>query len=318
MFLEADRMKNISFSDEAFEKEHKVIIEERLSRYENNPKALFSERLRRILWGVHPYGEPVIGYSDEIKAIEKKDVMTFYKNWYTPNNAILVVAGDVKPKKVFSLANKYFGKIPATKLPKRTDVNTSPEYINAKIKTKSELVKQPILKKIFVTPSIMIDNDRLAYPLEILNEILGSDMTSKLYQSLVIEQKKTVSISSWYNGKRLGNGTFSIYASPSNGVSLEELDKAIDLEINKIFEQKISKKEVEKAKKRLSYGLVYLKDEPSTAARILGSNLALGYPLEEIETWEEKINQVSTKDVNKAFDYLINKASNIVGYLSKD
>jgi zinc protease len=316
MLLEADRMKDILLSDKAFEKEHKVIVEERLSRYENNPKALFGEKMNGILWGKNPYGKPVIGFMDEIKAISKDDVLRFHKKWYAPNNAILVVAGDVDPTEVKNLAEKYFGHIPAVDLPARGDVNIEPLDINARISMRHEQVKQPFLKRSYIAPSIMVDSERMSFAIDVLSEILGGSTTSRLYRSLVIKQKIAVSAGSWYNANNLGKGTFSIYASPSENVDLADLEKAVDDEIEKLMREKITTQELEKAKKRLWYGLAYLRDNTETIAEILGRYAVIGYPIKELETWDEKIKSVTLEDVMKAANHLFLNAVHITGTLS--
>lgn len=312
MEMEADRMMNLVLDEEGFNAERKVVIEERLSRYDNNPSALFSERLREMLWHTHPYGKPVIGFMKDIINLDLNDVIDFHNRWYAPNNAVLVVAGDITAEQLKPLAEKYYGIIPARKLPKRDRIGKLSLPIKARIEMKHKQVRQPSLVRYYIAPSYNTAKDGQAYALQILSEILGGDNTSKLYRSLVVKQKVAVSAGSWYNPNSASYGTFGIYASPQVGENIKPMENALHDELKKFL---VTEKDVEKAKKRLCAGLVYLKDKASSGANILGKSLAVGLTLNDVESWAMRIEKVTPEDVMKAAHNIFENASSVTGIL---
>ncbi len=316
MFLAANRMKQVQITPKVFAKEKKVVLEERLSRYDNNPAAIFNEKLKAKLWQDLPYGRPIIGFKDEIENLSIEDVKDFYNSFYAPNNAIIVVSGDTTLAKVTKYAKEFFGKIPKSeKLPQRNWSDKKPKIQKSnKIVMQDERIKEPRLMKIYAVPSFNKDKSGKAYSLEVLNEILGSSLSSRLYKSLVMDKGKALSAYSFYSGSSFGYGTFGFYCIPKEGVSLNILQKLIEDEVQKIAKGDITDKEVLEAKQKITNQLEYLKDNPLELSNTFGALLSVGLTAEDIKKYPERIKAVTRQDIIKAAG-LLNGAPCAVGYL---
>ncbi len=229
MRMEADRMRNLRFSDETFASERDVIVEERRQRIDNNPGAVLGERMRAMLFPHHPYGTPVIGWLHEIESLNRETAFAFYQTWYAPNNAILVVAGDIDAAELRPLAERTYGRLrPTRDLPRRTWVVDPPNVGPMRVVHRDEKVRQPSLSRMYPAISYGTDEGRQAHALDVAIEILGGSETSRLYRALVEEQRIAVSAGAGSNTSGLGGGSISVAATPVEGVSLETLEAAID------------------------------------------------------------------------------------------
>ena len=311
MFLEADRMKNLSVSDKDFVTERDIVFQERKQRVDSNPSAKFYEILRKTLWGNHPYGNPVTGLDDEIMNLTKNDVINFYKKYYSPNNAVLVLSGDIKMEEAKHLAEKYYGKIK----PVEIDVIQSdklPENFEARIKMKINEVKLSRLVKMMAVPSFVQDKNK-AYALDVLSEYLSQDETSPLYQKLVAQGKKALNVSAYYDGISRSYGSFVFSAVPVSNLD-EKFEKHVDDAWNYAI-KKLDEKELERTKKKMLSGLVYMKDNPSTLAQTTGWMASTGVAVEELQKYEENIKNVKLEDVKNMADFVWNKAPKATGVL---
>lgn len=316
MFLEADRMQNLKISEKDFELERDIVFQERKERVDNNPPAYFGEAVRRTLWQDHPYARPVTGTEEEILSLTKKDVTDFYNKFYAPNNAVLVLAGDIDTGTAKKLANKYYGSV---KKKSEIEKKTLPELestFQASLEMSRPQIQSYRIMKSWAADSYNVHSENI-YPLQVLAAYLGDGETSKLYKKLVLGKKIALGISADYNPASRSYGSFTISAIPQNGVKAEVL---LD-EINKAWEEsliELNSDEIERVKRKMLAGFVYLRDNPSDAAAITGTMAAVGMPLEEIEAQEEKIRAVNFKDVLMAARRLQNDIPQITGILKPE
>jgi zinc protease len=300
MEIEANRMTNLVLTEDVIRPERKVILEERGSRTDNDPAAQLSEQVANAMYLNHPYRIPIIGWKHEIEALTLSDLTTFYKRWYRPNNAILVISGAVTADQVRPLAEKYYGVIPAQPLPKRIAWKEPPLRADRRVTLTHERVRQPAWSRRFTAPSVKYGDETLIYPLQVLAEILSGGATSRLYKTLVVEEKVAVSAGAWYNSHARGPSIFGFYASPSPDGDIDDVEKRVNAQIAKLLADGVDEGEVKNAVNRLQASSIYARDSYRTPARILGAALAIGMTAEEVESWPDRIGAVTAAAVNKA------------------
>ena len=316
MELEADRMRNLVLSEEDVAVERDVVLEERRMRVDSRPAAIMSERLDAALWVTNHYGIPVIGWQEEIEALNREDAFEFYRRWYAPKNAILVVAGDITADEIRPLAESTYGKIePVDSVASRQRSTFLPQNAAVRVTMEDARVRQPRWSRIYVAPSVNVGDREEVFALQVLSEILGGGSTSRLYQSLVVEQAVAASAGAFYLEDAVSWGRFFLSASPSPGVGIEELEQAVDAQLDRVIEEGFTSDDVERAKGRLQAQVVYAKDSPTNAARAVGSLLAVGMSLEDIETWPERVAEVTAEQVNAAARKIFAEAANGTGVL---
>ncbi|MQX35635.1 insulinase family protein [Roseospira navarrensis] len=301
MEMEADRMANLRLAEEDFQTERDVVIEERLSRTENEPSALLGERLDQALWSVHPYKNPIIGWAHELEALTRQDALDFYDRFYAPNNAVVVVAGDITADELRPLAERTYGTVPADHAaPERARVRDLPPPVDVTVTMTHPRVAQASWWRRIIAPSHNTEQAELYAPLQVLAELLGGGPVSRLYDSLVMEQKVAVSAGAGYSGRAVDFGTFSLYATPAAGRTPADVGAAVEAEIVRLLDEGVTEAEVEGAKTRLKASVVYARDSMFGAARIVGAAMATGATLEDIEGWPEAVAAVSAEDVMDA------------------
>ncbi len=299
MEMEADRMANLAPPPEHFASEKNVVLEERRQRTENDPRNLFTEQMRSALFINHPYGTPVIGWMSEIKTYEWEDVKKFYDAWYAPNNAILIVSGDVTMEEVLPLAQKHYGPLSPKTLQERARTEIAPAIGKTHMVLQHPVIRQPAFQRIYVMPSHRM-NKQDALALDVLTEAMSGGSTTRLYQSLVVNQKKATSVSMSYNSTALDYGTLWITATPAQDVTLEELENLIDAEIEKVLTEGMNEAEVKDAIQRLQDDAVFARDSVSGPAMIFGHALTTGSTIEDVENWPQDIAAVTLEQVNAA------------------
>lgn len=312
---EADRMSNLVLTDEVVLPERDVVVEERRSRTDNNPSAKLFETMQAALYLNHPYRLPVIGWQHEINALNTETALAFYRKWYAPNNAILIVAGDVTAAEVRPLAEKYYGVIPSKSVPERVRIEEPPQTSARRVIHESPRVRQPLLAISYLAPSYRGGATEHAYALQVLDEVLSGGSTSRLYKSLVVEKKLAVSVGSRYSASALDLSDFNFYASPKPGVEIEALEEALRAEIAVVLENGITDKELASAKRRKRAGSVYARDDLGTAPRVIGTSLATGRTIEEIESWPDLIDGVTREQVLAAARAVFRNESSVTGLL---
>jgi zinc protease len=315
MKMEADRMTNLVLDEDEVLRERDVVLEERSMRVDNNPSARLAEQINAAQFLHHPYGMPIIGWRHEIEGYTREDSLDFYKTWYAPNNAILLVAGDIDAAELKPLAEKYFGVIPAREIPDRVRVQEPPQSAARSVTLRDPRVNQPSWTRSYLAPSFGFGENQHAYPLVVLADVLGGGSTSRLYKSLVIDQKIATSAGSYYRGSALDLTTFRLYASPQPGVEMAELEAAMDAELQRLVDEPITEDEVSRATKRLVAEAVYAQDSISGAVRSFGIALTTGRTVDDVEAWPERIAAVTAADVAAAAAYVIAPERSVTGQL---
>ena len=317
MEYEADRMRGLVLTDEVVAPERDVVIEERRSRIENDPAALMGEEVDATLFQNHPYGKPIIGWMHEIEKLNREDAIAFYNLYYAPNNAVLVVAGDVDPDTVRKLAEETYGKVergPA--IPPRIRA-TEPEQNTARtVSLTDPRVSLPTMQKNWVVPSYTTGKGTDAAALDLLSEILGGGVRSRLYQELVVRKGIASSVGAYYRGTALDDTVFTVYGAPRGDTERAELEAAIDAEISKIVRDGISEDELAKARNRFLRGVIFARDSQAGMARIYGSTLTTGGKVEDVANWPDQIKAVTAAEVQDAARRYLDFRRAVTGYLS--
>lgn len=316
MKLEADRMANLSLQEKDFLPEHQVVLEERRMRVDNSPAARLQEQIEAALFVNSPYHHPVIGWRGEMEKYTLADVVDFHRRWYAPNNAILLVSGDITVARLKPLAEKYYGVIPARPLPVRHLTEEPVPSAARTVELRDVQVRQAAWQRLYLAPSYLSGETRYAYPLQVLAEILGGGTTSRLYRGLVVERKLAADASAGYDPTSRGPTSFVFAASPLPGVSLDEVQKAMLEQIRLTVAEGVSAEEVDRAKRRLETAIAYAKDSYAAGARVLGSALASGQSVEEEEAWPTHIAAVSADQVNEAARSVLKDEASVTGLLS--
>ncbi len=298
MKMEADRMQNLNPPPEHFASEKAVVLEERRERTDNDPRTRFSEQLQSMVYINHPYAKPVIGWMDEIKLYEWPHVKAFYDTWYAPNNAIVIVSGDMTAARLKPMAEDIYGKIPPKELPMRARPSVPPADGAAALALSDPDIREPIWQSIYLAPSSR-QNEKDALALQVLQEILSGGPTTRLYDSIVVKQKKAVSVSFSYNSVALDYGSIVLGGIPANGITPQTLQKITETEIRNVIENGVTADEVREAVTRLQDQAVYARDSVSGPAMIVGYALTTGSSLDDVENWPHDIAQVTPDDVKR-------------------
>ena len=316
MTYEADRMENLILTDETVLPERNVILEERRQRVDSNPGAILGETSRAMLFKHHPYGRPVIGWEHEMLALTKDDAIAFYDKFYTPNNAVLVIAGDVTREMVETLANATYGKVKRRAEPGKRVRVSEPEPIAAKsAEYFDKRVTSPSWRRSYLVPSYNQANGNDAEALDILAVILGGASTSRINQKIILGDKTATAAGSYYQGGSYDMSTFSIYGVPRGDVTLATLETAIENVIANLIENGVTQKEVDRARNRLINTTIFDRDSQTTMARMYGAVLSMGGTIETIENWPERVSGVSVEDVERVAKNYLKKSRSVTSYL---
>ena len=315
MGLEADRMVNLVLDDAMVASERKVILEERRSRTDNNPSALWSEQLSAARYLAHPYRIPVIGWAHEIAALETEDILAFYRRYYAPDNAVLVVAGDITMEELKPMAIRTYGAVPAAGIAARERPLEPPHRAARRVELRDERVRQAEWSRTHLAPSYNAGESEYAYALQVLADLLGGGSTSRLYRALVIDQKVAVSAGAWYSPTNLYLSQFGLYASPAPGVDLVRLEAAVNTEIAALLDEGVSDDEVTRITARMVRGAIYARESLGTAARIFGAALTSGTSVEDVEAWPARIAAVTATQVIAAARAILIPETSVTGLL---
>ncbi len=316
MRMEADRMRNLRFSDETFASERDVIVEERRMRVDNAPSAVLGERMRAMLWPHHPYGTPVIGWLHEIQSLDRASALAFYQTWYAPNNAVLVVTGDVDAAELRPLVERYYGRLrPTRDLPARAWTRDPPSVGPLRVSHTDPKVRQPSLSRIYRAISYGTDEGRQAHALDVAMEILGGSETSRLYRALVEEQRIAVSAGAGASTSGLGGGSVTVYATPAEGVTLEQIEAAIDAEIARFLRDGPTDAELARAKASLAAAAIYSRDSQESLANIYGASIVQGESIDDVVTWPRDIRAVTRDEVIAIARATLDLDASVTGYL---
>ncbi len=317
MEMEADRMVNLRLTEKEVLTERDVILEERRSRTDNNPGAILTEQMDAALYYSHPYGTPVIGWSHEIAQLDQHDAIDFYKLFYAPNNAILVVSGDVSVDEVRALAEKTYGKVPANngmKI-KRERPQEPPHLVPRRLQLNDVRAGKASFHRFYLAPTYVKAKEGEAEAIDLLLKILASGSTSRLYKRLVVEKQIASSAGGWYSGDGYDSGKISVYAVAADGVTLETVEAEIDAVIGEVARDGVTEAELKRAKAKLSADYIYGSDNQSTLARRYGWAAVVGQGIKDVEDWPADINKVTAEQVRDAALKQLDLKRSVTGYL---
>jgi len=300
MALEADRMANLDLSDKNVSTERDVVLEERRMRIDNDPQALLVEQIDAALHLSHPYGRPVIGWPEEVRRIDRVEAQDFYKHHYAPNNAILIVAGDVTVEEVRNDAQAAFGKVSARELVSRATYAEPPRMAETRLDVTSKDAKVPLFMRVYRVPSYAEGAPGQAEALETLAQLMGGDATGLLYRKLVVERHMATSAGASFDGYARDSGEFSVYAYPRPGVSLAALEKAVDGILADCAKAAPNAKDLTRAKTQLIASATYRRDSPYAMAAAYGQAMTIGLTAFDVRAWPDRIQAVSGDAVSKA------------------
>ena len=287
MGFESDRMSGLSFDDDVVAPERDVVLEERRMRVETDPSAQLSEAMAAALFVHHPYGTPIIGWMHEIEGLNRGHALGYYRRFYTPENAILVLAGDVEPDEMRRLAEDTYGRVaPRGERPERLRPREPEPRAARHITVADPKVEQPTLQRLYLVPSSITGQGRDAYALDLLAELLGGGPTSHLYRKLVLEGGLAVNAGAWYMGSAIDDSRLSVYA-------------------------------IERAKTRLVAETIYSADSQSSLARIYGAALAIGEGIESVRRWPEAVEAVTRDDLASVAERFLVPRRSVTGRLAK-
>lgn len=317
MEFEADRMSGLNFDETVVGPERDVVLEERRMRIETDPPAQLSEAMAAALFVHHPYGIPIIGWMHEIETLNRDHALDYYRRFYAPDNAVLVVSGDIESTEVVRLAEQTYGRnAPATDRTARLRPREPEPRAARQLSIADPKVEQPTLQRLYIVPSSRTAVGRESHALEVLAEALGGGPTSHLYRSLVLEGGRAVNAGAWYMGSAIDESRFAIYAVPTEGVSPADLEADLEKTVATCVDR-MDADAIERAKTRLIAETIYSLDSQSSLARIYGSARAIGESLNDVRRWPDEIRAVTRQDLTDVVGrYLVPRRS-VTGYLLK-
>lgn len=316
MEMEADRMTNLRLTEDDVLTERKVILEERRSRVDNDPSSILGEQMSAALYRSHPYGIPIIGWAHEMAALDREDALAFYKQYYAPNNAILVISGDVTVEEVKKLAADTYAKIPAVSdISKRDRAKEPPHPAPIRVQLEDARAGKATVQRYYYAPSYNTAEEGDAEALDLLMKIVGSGSTSRLYKSLIVKDKKAASAGGWYSGAGLDSGRIAVYAIASEKVSISDAEAAIDAVLDDVRENGVTQQELDRARNSYLADRVYGSDSQSRLARRYGWGLASGRTIEDIESWPERLQKVTLEDLQRVAKRYLDIKRSVTGVL---
>jgi zinc protease len=299
--LEADRMVNLELTEEQVRSERDVILEERSQVVDSRPGSQLGEQARALLYQHYPYRLPVIGWRHEIARLGRDDALAWYRRHYAPNNAILVVAGDVTVERLKPLAEKHFGPIPARAVPERWRPSEPPARAARRLTMRSEQAGTASLSRTYQAPSYLYGDTRQAYALQVLAELFGGSTTSRLYRLLAVEQPLATSAGAYYEASTIG--------------PVEEVEAALDQAVEKLLADGPTEEEVARAKQRLAAAAAFARDSLRGPAMALGAARAIGRTIEDVESWPRRIEAVTRDEVAASARAVIRPEASVTSIL---
>lgn len=310
--LEADRMRNLRVSDAEFAKEIKVVKEERRGRTEDEPHAIMYENLAAVAYRTSPYRNPVIGWMSDLQAMQADDARDWYRSWYAPNNATLVVVGDVEPAAVQRLVKQYFGTLPHVKLPPRSMRREPPPRGIQRIVVKAPAKLPSLLMAYHVPNLVSVENDSEPYALEMLAGVLDAGASSRLTQRLVRERRIANDVGAGYDSLSRLPSLFTLSVVPSEGKTIAELESALRAEIEDIKQNGVGQDELERMKAQIIASQVYQRDSMFYQAMLIGQFETIGHSHRDIDRVNERLKQVTPAQVQAvARKYLVDDSLTI-------
>ena len=319
MEFEADRMTGLQLTDDVVLPERNVILEEQNQRVGNNPRARLTEQVEATLYFNHPYRKPVIGWRHEMEQLSRDDAIGFYRRFYAPNNAVVVIAGDVDPAQARTIAEETYGKVPrhGTMGPRIRAQEPPPVSVRS-LTLADARVEMPVLQREYLVPSFATGKRGESEALEVLAHVLGNGSNSRLYRALAVDKQIAVVADAWYDSNALDMSKFTVSGSPRPGVTLPQLEAEIDGVIAQFIDKGITSEELERAKTRLIADAVYAQDNQASMARWYGTALTTGGSVNDVRHWPDRIRAVTADQVRDAARQWLDKRHSVTGYLIKD
>lgn len=319
MRMESDRMVNLRLSEDEIITEREVILEERNQRTDNNPRALFGEQLNAAQYLNHRYGQPIIGWRHEMEELDMEDALSFYGTYYAPNNAVLVVSGDVEPDAVKSLAETYYGVIPANPdLPKvRARSKEPPQNAERRLIFRDPRVAQPYVQRAYLATERNAGAQEEAAALYLLSELLGGGNTSYLANALQFDQQVAVYTGAFYSGVSLDKTSFDFLIVPAQGVSLEEAEAALDATLVAFLEEGVDAEQLERIKLQLRSSEIYARDNVDGIANRYGRALTSGLTVQDVQDWPQILQSVTSDEIIAAAQNLLRPEASVTGWMMR-
>lgn len=320
MQIESDRMTGLTIAPDQVDTERSVILEERNQRTDTSPGALLSEQMRAAQYLNHPYGIPIIGWRHEMEGLTRDDALAFYRQHYAPNNAILVVAGDVTPDEVRALAETHYGVIPAApEIAPRDRVSEPPQLAERRLTMSDPRVSEPYISRSYLAPERDPGDQTKAAALTVLAELLGgSGTTSVLARALQFDQRKAVYTAAFYDGSSVDDTTFGLVVVPTPGTSLQEAEDAMDAAIADFIAKGPDPADLERIKTQIRAADIYSRDDSDGLARLYGEALATGLTLEDVKAWPDILKSVTADDIIAAAKDVLDKRRAVTGWLMRE
>ncbi len=320
MQLESDRMRDLRLLPDDVTTERAVILEERSQRTDSDPGAILSEQMRAAQFLNHPYGTPIIGWRHEMEQLSRDDALAHYSRYYAPNNAILVVAGDVAPDAVLALAKKYYGPLaPTENLPDRMRPQEPPQFGERRLVYSDARVSEPYVIRTYLAPERDAGNQEQAAALAILAELLGgSGTTSVMARKLTFETRTAVYASAFYDGMAMDDTTFGLVVVPLPGVSLAEVEAAMDKVLADFLNDGVDAAAFARVKTQIRAANIYARDNVDGLARRYGEALTSGLTVEDVQVWPDVLQAVTEDDVMAAARMVLNRNQAVTGWLQTE
>lgn len=317
MEMEADRMANLRLTEALTTPEVSVVLEERNQRTDSNPGSLYREQSRAAQYLNHPYGRPIIGWRHEIAELDAQDALDFYAEHYVPNNAVLIVAGDVTPDRVRALAETHYGPIPANPdLADRARVSEPPQLAARRMVFEDPRIAQPYVTRTYLAPERDAGDQDKAAALVLLADLLGGEpATSHLGQTLQFGSQQALYTASYYQATSLDDTQFSVTVVPAVGVSLEEIEAALDTEIASFIENGVDSEQLARLKRQYAADAIYSKDNAQGRARRIGVALTSGLTLADVEAWPAAIQAVTEEEILAVAREVLVPETSVTGWL---
>lgn len=318
MKMEADRMTDLVLTEEHVLKERDVILEERSTRMDNAPAALFSEQMQAALYLNHPYGLSVTGWRHEMEELAMQDVLDFYRLYYAPNNAILVVAGDVTPDQVRAMADTYYGAIPASKIERPERPQEPPQLAARRLEMSDPRVGQPFVARYYLVPAYDPTDPKTSAALLIGARVLGDGVGSRLSRVLQVRDQIAIGSGAGYSPRARDATSFTLYGVPAEGHTLEEVETALDRELAAFIEEGPTEDELARVKRIMRASRIFQQDSQSSLARNYGAALAMGFSVEDVQGWPDVVESVTAEDVVNALREHLRIEASATGYLRRE
>lgn len=320
MTLEADRMRNLNLTENDVATERQVILDERNERTDSDPAALMGEQMAAAQYLNHPYGIPIIGWRHEIETLSRQDALDFYRANYAPNNATLVVAGDVKPGEVLAMAKAHYGPVPRSDLIRpRVRPTEPPQLAERRLILADERVAQPYVIRTYLASERNPGDQRQAAALKLLAELLGGNpTTSVLARALQFDTQKAVYTAAFYEGVSLDQDTFGLVVVPVPGQSLQDTETAMDGVLDKFLKDGVNPEDFARIKAKVRADEIYGRDDVQGLARQYGAALASGLSVKDVQDWPDVLQAVSAEDVMAAAKSVLNRKNAVTGWLTTE